>query len=182
MRAKNLFVLFVTAITLLTSCGPSQEEIKRREQAIADSIFQVFKQKQLEEEEQKKRLIEIEKEETRRQLEYESRPEVIKQRLLLTEKENPLDYLSISFSLSNRIISGNTILKGRISSIATLATFKDVEIVIQCYTKTNSYLQAYSHVVYDFIYPNKSTNFEVQFRPPNGTENIRVQIINAKTN
>jgi hypothetical protein len=191
MTMKSLMALFIFAYALLISCGPSQEELKRREQAIADSIHQVFKLKQLEEdekrriaeaEEEKRRIVESEREEKRMQEEYNSRPEVIREKLLQIEKSNSLDYLSVEYTLDFRVLSGNTVIKGRIYNDATIATFKDVEIIISCYTKTNTFIQAFSHVIYDYFRPKKFTSFTVQLRPPNNTEIIGVEIRNAENN
>lgn len=179
---KKAFLLILISYALMTSCGPSQEEIKQREKTVADSIAQVYEQKQLKEEEERIRKKEMEEEEKRKQEEYNNRPEVIREKLLQKEQLNPLNYLSARYSLDYKVFSGNDVIKGTIYNSATLATFKDIEVKILCYSKTKSLIKAYSHVVYDYVYPNNSKNFNVQLKSPNGTKTIGIEIINAKAN
>jgi predicted Holliday junction resolvase-like endonuclease len=98
MKKRYTLIFLAVICLIISSCGPSQEEIKRREQAVADSIAHVYEQKQLKEEEERRRKKEMEEEEIRRQEEYNNRPEVMREKLLNKENSNHLDYLSARFN------------------------------------------------------------------------------------
>lgn len=173
--AAPLFMAFI----FLQSCGPSAEEIKQREKAIADSIAAVYKAEadekaRLEEEERKRQ-----EEERKREEEYNKRPEVIKQKLLNEEKSSPLKYLKIKFNTDYAVFSGEDIVTGRVYNNATLAYFKDIKGLIHCYSKTKTLIKSVPFTVYEYVAPNGSKEFKIKYYSPKGTKSIGMEITGA---
>ena len=179
MKTTTLTTSLLLTSILITSCGPSAEEIKAREKAVADSIAQIYEEKARQEEEERKI---AEEEERKRQEEYNNRPEVIRQKLLEKEQENPLDYLTAKYNLDYRVFSGDDVIEGRIYNNATLATYKDIKLEITCYSKTKSLIKTYHKTIYEYVYPRKTRSFTVQLKSPSGTKTIGVNIISAAVN
>jgi hypothetical protein len=110
----------------------------------------------------------------------EKTPEELRAELKIKEKSNPLDYLSISYSLDFNIFSGNDIINGSISNNATLATFKDAVIDVFFKTETNSTIKKEEYTIYKYFKPNQSTSFKLKVKSPSGTKRIITKIKSAK--
>ena len=166
--------LVLIALAILQSCGPTQEEIKKREKAITDSIQAVY-QTQAEEKAR------IEAEEKKRQEEYDNRPEVIRQKLLDEEKSNPLKYLQIKFNTDYAVFSREDMVTGRVYNNATLAYYKDIKGLIRCYSKTKTLIKSIPFTIYEYVGPNASIEFKVKYSAPKGTKSIGMKITSAIT-
>lgn len=97
------------------------------------------------------------------------------------EKRNPKTYLSVDYDLNYRLFSGKDEIKGTIYNSATMATFKDVILTVTYSSNTGTKLYSENFVVYDFIYPGSSTDFNIKTYSPEGTKQIGVKIKSAST-
>jgi hypothetical protein len=97
------------------------------------------------------------------------------------EKRNPKTYLSVDYDLNYRLFSGKDEIKGTIYNSATMATFKDVILTVTYSSNTGTKLYSENFVVYDFIYPGSSADFNIKTYSPEGTKQIGVKIKSAST-
>lgn len=95
------------------------------------------------------------------------------------EKRNPKTYLSVDYDLNYRLFSGKDEIKGTIYNSATMATFKDVILTVTYSSNTGTKLYSENFVVYDFIYPGSSTDFNIKTYSPEGTKQIGVKVKSA---
>ena len=96
----------------------------------------------------------------------EKTPEELRQELYGKEKRNPDEYLSVEYSLKYKVWSSKDEIKGRIYNSATIATFKDVVLKVTFSTGTNTSLGSEDYVVYKYVYPGRSTPFEIKIILP----------------
>lgn len=177
---KNTTILYLIFSVLLFSCGTSEAELKQqqavREQFVADSIAQIYESKLQKIEQEKAIADSLAKEQ---QKIVESVPNL---RLTLNQKEkqNPLRYLALNYDLDYKVIGRKDIVKGRIDNLAKVAAFKDIELRIDCYSKTNTYIKSYEKVIYEFIFSGESYQFEYKFKFPKETKKVDIKIIRAK--
>jgi hypothetical protein len=189
MKTATLLKVLVLSITLF-ACGPSQSEIKQqaqREQEIKDSLTEAFNEK-LKEEEEKRLQLENEKavadsiaKSKANELEQKlNNPSELKQDLASLERQNPPDYLSVSFQTDYKPIGGKTIVKGAIKNNATVTTYKDIRMEIFCYTKTRTLIKKLPITLYEYIRPGEVSRFEHKFKSPKGTKLIDMRIVAVK--
>jgi hypothetical protein len=81
--------------------------------------------------------------------------------------------------LNYKVFSGKDEIKGTIYNSATLATFKDVTLTVTYSSNTGTNLYSENFVVYDFIYPGSSTDFNIKTYSPDGTKRIGVKVKSA---
>ena len=104
---------------------------------------------------------------------------VTKMTLEKQEKNNPKSFLSVSGRTWENL-SGETVIKGDIKNNATIAQFKDVILVVDFYTKTNTHLGSQRFVVYEFVKPGQSAHYKLKMIAPAGTENVNISVESAK--
>lgn len=109
----------------------------------------------------------------------EKTPEELKQELYEKEKQNPLNYLSVSYSTDYKLLSGKNILKGNIYNTATIATFKDVVVTVTYFTETGTVLSTQDFIVYQYVYPSNSTTFNATLTTPAGAKQVDVEVKSA---
>jgi len=103
----------------------------------------------------------------------------LRQELYQKEKKKPKDYLSVTYDLNYRVLSGKDEIIGNIYNYATMATFKDVVLTVTYSTNTDTELYRENFVVYDYVYPGSSTSFNLKTYSPEGTKKIAVSIKSA---
>jgi len=122
-------------------------------------------------------------------------PEELRQKLLNKEIENPLKYLNVvelnmtpnevqiqkptMFRHSKWEVDGYNLV-GNITNNATLASFKDIELKVDFFSKTKSKIVSINFVIYDFVNPNGKINFTQKVYPPEGTISFEVSVLGAK--
>lgn len=109
----------------------------------------------------------------------EKTPEELRQELIEKEKQNPLDYLTVTYSLDYKVFSGKDVIKGTIYNSATMATFKDVTLRVSYSTGTDTELGSENFVVYKYVTANSSANFEIKTYSPSATKKIGVTVVSA---
>jgi hypothetical protein len=93
--------------------------------------------------------------------------------------KKPKDFLSVSYKLNYKVFSGKDEIIGIIYNNASMATFKDVILTVTYSTNTDTELYRENFVLYDYVYPGSSTNFNLKTYSPEGTKKIGVYIKSA---
>lgn len=106
---------------------------------------------------------------------YEQKKESLEE----IEKKNPLRFLTVS-SRDKRNLLGQTVINGTIKNAASVAVYKDIEIEISFYSKTNALLEKEIETIYDAIGPGKETDFKTKYRAPKGTDSVTLRVLKAK--
>lgn len=95
------------------------------------------------------------------------------------EKKNPADFISVEGSDKHNLI-GQTVVKGTITNKATVVKYKDVEIQLDFYSKTQTLLETDKEVVFEIIAPGESKKFKTKYFAPKGTDSVALKVITAK--
>jgi hypothetical protein len=106
--------------------------------------------------------------------------EQIQAALRRKEEASPKDHLSMTYSLSYKVLSGKDEIRGTIYNTATFAAFQDVSFNVIYKTQTGTVLGTESFTVYDYVYPSDDLPFSLKVYSPDGTKVIGVQITGAK--
>ena len=106
--------------------------------------------------------------------------EELREELYSKEMRDPENYLSVSYDLSYKLISGKDEIKGVIYNSATMATFKDVVLTVTYSSKTGAELGSENYVIYDYVYAGTSTSFNLKVYSPSGTKQIGVSVQSAE--
>ena len=95
------------------------------------------------------------------------------------EKQNPPKFISIS-GKDKRNLVGQTVVRGKITNNAKMATFKDVDIKLSFYSKTGVLLQEDQELIYETLAPGASKSFKSKYFAPKGTDSIAMKVVSAK--
>lgn len=105
--------------------------------------------------------------------------QLTKDELLKKEQKNPQDFLMVS-GYNKKNILGQTVVKGTITNNAKIAVFKDVDINLSFYSKTQSLLETDKETEYITIGPGQSKDFKTKYFTPKGTDSVALQVLGAK--
>lgn len=111
-------------------------------------------------------------------------------KLELKQKENmsPISYLEVETKLNHDIKKGGLfrkrkidgqIISGTVKNTATAATYKDVVIRVQYYSKTKTEIGKKDFVIYEEYLPNSKKEFRYKIEIPDATETYHATIIEA---
>ena len=103
----------------------------------------------------------------------------LRDELYRKEMKKPKDFLSVSYKLNYKVFSGKDEIIGTIYNNASMATFKDVYLTVIYSTNTNTELSRETFVVYDYVYPGSSKDFNIKTFSPEGTKKIGVYVKSA---
>lgn len=106
--------------------------------------------------------------------------EELREELYAKEMNDPENYLSVSYDLGYKLLSGKDEIKGEIYNSATMATFKDVVITVTYSSKTGAELGSENYVIYDYVYAGSSVPFNLRVYSPSGTKQIGVRVQSAE--
>ena len=95
------------------------------------------------------------------------------------EKKNPVRFLSVEGTDKHNLI-GQTVVKGEVTSKATVAVYKDIVVKISFLSKTGVKLEEDEEVVYEELKPGTSISFKSKFFAPKGTGDVKMTISGAK--
>ncbi len=95
------------------------------------------------------------------------------------EKQNPPKFISIS-GKDKRNLVGQTVVRGKLTNNAKMATFKDIDIKLSFYSKTGVLLQEDQELIYETLAPGASTSFKSKYFAPKGTDSIAMKVVSAK--
>ena len=102
-----------------------------------------------------------------------------KQSLLKKEMKSPQNFLIVE-GHDKRNVLGQTVVKGTITSTATVSAFKDVNIKLSFYSKTRALLETDKETVFEVLQPGQSKNFKTKYFAPKGTDSVRLEVLGAK--
>lgn len=105
--------------------------------------------------------------------------QLTKDELLKKEQKNPQDFLMVS-GYNKKNILGQTVVKGTILNKASIATFKDVEINLSFYSKTQALLETDKETEYITIGPGQAKDFKTKYFAPKGADSVALQVLGAK--
>ena len=104
-----------------------------------------------------------------------------KETLASKEKKNPIAFLYVTGNKRKNLI-GQTVIKGRISNHASVASYKDINVELSFYSKTRTLLEKDNETIYEVIEPGHTKNFKTKYFAPKGTDSVGYEIISAKIN
>jgi hypothetical protein len=100
--------------------------------------------------------------------------------MLEQEEKNPSSLIGTNSIEWKDPMFGAAHLKFNLISIATLATFKDIQVEVRFQSKTGTTLSRYKHVVYEFITPNSQVPVRIDgIKPPDGASKVDVAVLRA---
>ena len=106
---------------------------------------------------------------------YEATRETLQQK----EKKDPQSFLTVA-GHDKRNLLGQTVVKGTITNKATVASYKDVDVKLDFYSKTGTLLETDKETVYEIIAPGQSKNFKTKYFAPKGTDSVALTVTAAK--
>ncbi len=107
--------------------------------------------------------------------------EKTKESLLEKEQKSPQNFLIISGNDKHNLV-GQTVVKAAITNKASVASYKDVDIQLDFYSKTGTLLETDKETVYEIISPGESKSFKTKYFAPKGTDSVSLKILSAKIN
>ncbi|MDB5199736.1 MAG: hypothetical protein JWO92_1699 [Chitinophagaceae bacterium] len=102
-----------------------------------------------------------------------------KENLQDKETKNPQNFLVVSGHDRHNLL-GQTVVKGTITNKATVASYKDVDVKLDFYSKTGTLLETDKETVYEIIGPGQSKNFKTKYFAPKGTDSVALAVTAAK--
>jgi hypothetical protein len=106
---------------------------------------------------------------------YEATKETLQQK----ETKDPQSFLIVSGHDRHNLL-GQTVIKGTITNKATVASYKDVDVKLDFYSKTGTLLETDKETVYEIIGPGQSKNFKTKYFAPKGTDSVALSVTAAK--
>lgn len=95
------------------------------------------------------------------------------------ERKTPKEFLTVVVNDKKNMV-GQTVVKGSITNIAKVATFKDVDIRLTFYSKTKSVLEQDVETIYETVGPGNSAPFKSKFFAPKGSDSVGAEVLTAK--
>jgi hypothetical protein len=105
--------------------------------------------------------------------------EATKESLQEKEKKDPVTFLMVSGHDRHNLL-GQTVVKGTITNKATVASYKDVDVKLDFYSKTGTLLETDKETVYEVVAPGQSKNFKTKYFAPKGTDSVALAVTAAK--
>lgn len=102
-----------------------------------------------------------------------------KEELLKKEQKSPQSFLIVSGHNQKNIV-GQTVVKGTITNKASVAVFKDVNLKLSFYSKTQALLETDKETIFETFSPGKSKNFKTKYFAPKGTDSVALEVLGAK--
>ena len=105
--------------------------------------------------------------------------EVSRENLLSKEKKTPEYFLSVS-GHDRRNLFGQTVVRGTVTNKATVASYKDIDVKMDFYSKTGTLLETDHETVYEVIPAGQSKSFKTKYFAPKGTDSVALHVVSAK--
>ena len=105
--------------------------------------------------------------------------ESAKSTLLEKEKKSPVSFLVVTGHDKHNLI-GQMVIRGSVTNKATVASFKDVDVKLDFYSKTGTLLETDRETVYEVIAPGESKSFKTKYFAPKGTDSVALHVLAAK--
>jgi hypothetical protein len=104
-----------------------------------------------------------------------------KQTLADKEKNNPPGFLTVT-EYDKKALFGlgrQTIVKGKVTNLATICSYKDVRVKMLCFDKAGNRVEEHEDVVDDVIAPGGTANYRTHYKLPRETDSIALSIMSA---
>ena len=105
--------------------------------------------------------------------------EAAKESLHDNETKNPQNFLTVT-GHDKRNLLGQTVIKGTLTNKATVASYKDVDVKLDFYSKTGTLLETDKETVYETIRPGQSKSFKTKYFAPKGSDSVALKVLDAK--
>lgn len=104
-----------------------------------------------------------------------------KETLADKEKNNPTGFLTITARDKKSLfgIGRQTIVKGTITNVASVCSYKDVRVKMLCYDKSGNRLEEHEDVMDDIIAPGGSADYRIHYKLPKTTDSLALSIMSA---
>ncbi len=104
-----------------------------------------------------------------------------KKSLAEREKDNPQGFLTITEYDKKALfgIGRQTIVKGTVTNIASVCSYKDVRIKMLCFDKNGNRVEEHEDIVDDLIKPGASAGYRAHYKLPKETDSIALSIMSA---
>jgi hypothetical protein len=106
---------------------------------------------------------------------YEKTKETLKQK----EQNSPKDFI-LATGFNRRNLIGQTVIKGTVTSKASVAVFKDIDLNLSFYSKTKVLLESDKETVFEILHPGESKDFKTKYFAPKGTDSVAIDVLGAK--
>ncbi|MEO7802723.1 MAG: hypothetical protein ABIR81_12015 [Ginsengibacter sp.] len=103
-----------------------------------------------------------------------------KEGLWKKEAKDPVSFLKVTGTRKRNLV-GQTVVKGNLINMATLAVFKDVNVELKFYSKTGALLETNNETFYEIIHPGESKDFKTKYFAPKGTDSVALKVVAAKS-
>lgn len=105
--------------------------------------------------------------------------EKTKENLQEKETKSPENFLVVAGHDRHNLL-GQMVVKGSITNKATVASYKDVDVKLDFYSKTGTLLETDKETVYEIIAPGQSKNFKTKYFAPKGSDSVALAVTGAK--
>jgi hypothetical protein len=102
-----------------------------------------------------------------------------KESLQEKETKDPVSFLKVNGTRKRNLV-GQTVVKGNLINMATLAVYKDVNVELKFYSKTGTLLETDNETFYEIIHPGESKDFKTKYFAPKGTDSVALKVVAAK--
>ena len=104
--------------------------------------------------------------------------EKTKEELAEKEKQNALDFLTISGS-DKRNLLGKTVIDGTVQNTATVSSYKDVRIKM-LFFKQSVQVANHEQVLDETLEPGEKHEFKSRYKTPKGTDSVALSVMSAE--
>ena len=105
--------------------------------------------------------------------------EKTKETLMQKEQTSPKDFI-LATGFNRRNLIGQMVIKGTLTSKASVAVFKDVVLNLSFYSKTKALLETDKETVFEILHAGESKDFKTKYFAPKGTDSVAIQVLGAK--
>ncbi len=103
-----------------------------------------------------------------------------KNSLLKKEENDPAAFIIVKGDSKKNIV-GQTVVKGTLVNKASVATFKDVNIQLDFYSKTKALLETDKETIFEILNPGESQDFKTKYFAPKGTDSVGLKVLGSKS-
>lgn len=97
------------------------------------------------------------------------------------ERADPARFLEASGTWNENFWGTKLKVHGKVKSSATVATYKDVVIRVTYYSETKTVLGTEDYVLYKFVPPHQTVEFEWTLKRPDSCKRIGWDVIRASS-
>jgi hypothetical protein len=105
--------------------------------------------------------------------------EKTKESMKAKEEQRPSDFLFVEGHDKKNLL-GQTVIKGTLVNKATVAIFKDIDVKLYFYSKTNALLETDKETVFEVLHPGETKDFKTKYFAPKGTDSVALDVLGAK--